>query len=357
MSFDSPHIQPLNAWISLRNKLLFIAGPCSIESHQQLTETAKGIAAGKIVSVLRAGVWKPRSRPGQFEGKGKEALPWLLEVKQQTGLMTAVEVAQPAHAELCLEHGVDILWLGARTTVNPFMVQEIANVIKGTAIPVMIKNPVSPDLSLWIGAVERIAVAGTSRLIAVHRGFKAHENSSCRNIPFWDIPLALKRVMPGIPIVCDPSHISGHRYGIAAVAEKALALDMDGLMIEVHHKPEKALTDRKQQITPKALSELLQQLLDGRQNDDPGIKLEGLRCLIDDKDHHILELLAERLAIAKQIGDIKKETQTPVIQAERQQKILSDRMLKAKNLGLNETFIINLMDLLHRESVNVQIRK
>lgn len=357
MPLDSPNIQPLDAWLALRNNLLFIAGPCSIESYQQLTETAKGIAAGKIVSVLRAGVWKPRSRPGQFEGKGKEALPWLQEVKQQTGLMTAVEVAQPAHAELCLEHGVDILWLGARTTVNPFMVQEIANAISGTGIPVMIKNPVSPDLSLWVGAVERIAMAGTTRLIAVHRGFKAHEKSSCRNIPLWDIPLKIKKEIPGIPVVCDPSHIAGNKDRLAEVAEQALAYGMDGLMIEAHHKPEEALTDPKQQITPGALNELLQQLTKGKLYLNPEIRLQNLRNLIDDKDYQILELLAERFLLAKQIGVIKKEAQTPVIQSERQQMILSDRLLKAKNLGLNEKFINQLMDLLHRESVNVQISK
>ena len=354
MTSVSLNILPLSAWVPLHSERLFIAGPCSVESREQLFETAEKIAAGKMVSVLRAGVWKPRSRPGHFEGKGREALPWLQEVKQQTGLLTAVEVAQPAHAELCLEYGVDILWLGARTSVNPFMVQEIANAIRGTGMPVMIKNPVCPDLSLWIGAVERIAMAGTTRLIAIHRGFKTHQKSSCRNVPLWDIPLKLKEEIPGIPVLCDPSHISGHKERIAEVAEKALSLDMDGLMIEAHHKPEEALTDPRQQITPAALNEMLQQLMHGRQYNDPRIKLQCLRSLIDEKDHHMLELLAERLSLAKQIGVIKKETQTPVIQSDRQNDILIDRLQKGKNLGLDETFIKHLIELLYRESVKTQ---
>jgi chorismate mutase len=354
MTSVSLNILPLSAWVPMHNDRLFIAGPCSIESRQQLFETAEKIAAGKMVSVLRAGVWKPRSRPGHFEGKGKKALPWLQEVKQQTGLMTAVEVAQPAHAELCLEYGVDILWLGARTSVNPFMVQEIANAIRGTGIPVMIKNPVCPDLSLWIGAIERIALAGITKLIAVHRGFKTHQKSSSRNIPLWDIPLALKRMIPGIPIVCDPSHIAGQRYGIAGVAENALALGMDGLMIEAHHKPEEALTDSRQQITPEVLHDMLQHLLNKKPYNEPAKKLQSLRSLIDEKDHQLLELIAERLSLAKEIGYIKKETQTPVIQSERQNDILMDRLRRGKSLGLDELFIKHLIELLHRESVKTQ---
>ena len=354
MPYEPKRLFPLSTWLPLHRKRLFIAGPCAVESHQQLFKTAHGIAAAGIVSVLRAGVWKPRSRPGQFEGKGQEALPWLQEIKQQTGLMIAVEVAQPTHAELCMENGVDMLWLGARTSVNPFMVQEIANSIRGTGVPVMIKNPVCPDLGLWVGAVERIVEAGTHKVIAIHRGFKIHHKSSWRNIPLWDIPLALRREIPGIPILCDPSHIAGNRAYIAQVAQNALALDMEGLMIEAHHNPEGALTDQKQQITPEVLNKLLQKLTKSKPYQQIGIKLENLRNLIDDKDYQILELLAERLTLAKEIGILKKETQTPVIQAERQQIILKDRLLKAKSLGINETFIKQLMDLLHSESVKTQ---
>lgn len=354
MTSISLNILPLSAWMPIQYDRLYIAGPCSIESREQLFETARGIASGGIVSVLRAGVWKPRSRPGHFEGKGKIALPWLQEVRQQTGLKIAVEVAQPAHADLCLEYDVDILWLGARTSVNPFMVQEIANAIKGTGIPVMVKNPVCPDLALWIGAIERIALSGTARLIAVHRGFKTHERSSWRNTPLWDIPLALKREIPGIPVLCDPSHIAGQRASIARVAQKALSLDMDGLMIEAHINPDVAFTDPRQQITPGALNELLQQLIKSQLYDNPRIRLENLRHLIDDMDYTLLELLAERLSLAKEIGAIKKEMQIPVIQNSRQMNLLADRSRKGKSLGLNETFVNHLVELLHRESVKTQ---
>lgn len=347
-------LQSANMCLPLHHDLLFIAGPCSVENRQQLFATARQLAAIGAVSVLRAGVWKPRSRPGNFEGLGKEALPWLLEIKKETGLYTAVEVAKPEHAELCLEKHVDILWIGARTSVNPFMVQEIANAIKGSGIPVMIKNPVCPDLDLWIGAFERIMKAGTDKVIAIHRGFKTHQKSPYRNVPLWEIPMMFKKEFPGIPLLCDPSHIAGHREHIAEVAQKALTLEMNGLMLEVHHKPEDARTDPHQQITPEALCQMLKQLINNKTNNNTGQRLQYLRTMIDEKDHHILELLAERFSLAKEIGSIKKEMKIPVIQVERQQMIIADRLQKARNLNLDGSFVSNLLDLLHQEAVKAQ---
>lgn len=340
--------------LPLHHDLLVVAGPCSIESRHQLFATAKQIASIGAVAVLRAGVWKPRSRPGNFEGLGKEALPWLFEIKNETGLHTAVEVAKPEHAEQCLEHQVDIIWIGARTSVNPFMVQEIANAIKGTGIPVMIKNPVCPDLGLWIGAFERIVKAGTDSVIAIHRGFKTHQKSAYRNVPLWDIPISLVKEIPGIPVLCDPSHIAGHKDHIAEIAGKAVALNMNGLMVEVHHNPGEALTDTQQQITPETFKQILQQLVKIMTKPEPGKSLQFLRTMIDEKDHHIIELIAERLSLARKIGAVKKEMKIPVIQAERQQMIIADRLQKARNLNLDGEFIRNLLDLLHLEAVKTQ---
>ena len=315
--------------------------------------TALGLQATGMVKVLRAGVWKPRSRPGQFEGKGLEALPWLREVKQQTGMLIAVEVARPDHAHLSLEHGMDMIWLGARTTVNPFMVQEIANAIKGSGIPVMIKNPVSPDLHLWIGALERISLAGTSKLIAIHRGFKTHEQSLYRNVPLWDMPMALKKEVPGLPLICDPSHIAGRRKWVEEVARKAMWLGMDGLMVEVHHDPDQALTDSLQQITPAELRHLVQQLPDKEQT-RPDDLLRQVRMRIDENDDHLLEILARRMGISAEIGQLKKQHGEQVVQPSRQKQLFEDRLRKSSGLGLDPDFVKSFLDLLHEASVAVQ---
>ena len=348
---------PLDVWLPLYKNKLIVAGPCSVENKQQLETTARELAKLEMVSVLRAGVWKPRSRPGHFEGVGAEALRWLQKIKKETGLRIAVEVAQPAHVEQCLKHDIDILWLGARTSVNPFMIAEIAQAIKGTGIAVMIKNPVSPDLQLWIGAIERIYQAGSEKIIAIHRGFHGYHKNRYRNIPLWDIPLSLKKELPAIPVVCDPSHIAGNRKWIEEVAEKALTLEMDGLMIESHHNPAVALTDPMQQITPGALKKLIDKLLNGEKYIKPEKLIERIRTLIDDKDHELLELLAERMQLVREIGIIKSKNKTNIIQPERKRKISADRLEKGTIMGLNSDFIDKLLTIMHRESVLIQESK
>lgn len=344
----------LEKWLPCPDDLLIIAGPCSVESWEQLITTAKQIAACGRVQVLRAGVWKPRSQPGHFEGRGESALPWLNEIKEQTGLLAAVEVAQPRHVELCLKNNIDIIWLGARTSVNPFMVQEIADTIKGTKIPVMIKNPVCPDLRLWIGAIERIMLAGTEKVIAIHRGFQSHQKSLYRNLPLWNIPLALKKEMPHLPIICDPSHIAGNKELLTDIASKALAFNMNGLMIEVHNKPEKALTDPLQQISPDLLIKLLDEVIEKKNTENPEQKLNALRQLIDEIDHEMLDALSNRMIAIKEIGKLKRLTNADILQPERQKKLFADRLKRAREIGLNAVFINQLLQLLHKESVTIQ---
>ncbi len=352
------HIVPLAEWLTLYQDLLLVSGPCSVESRQQLEGTARQLSATGKVSLLRAGVWKPRSRPGQFEGRGAEALPWLQEIKKETGLPVAVEVARPSHAELCLQHDVDVIWLGARTTVNPFMVQEIANAIKGTALPVMIKNPVCPDLRLWMGAIERIMLAGSRKIVAIHRGFHAGRTSLYRNDPMWDIPAALKQKIPALPLICDPSHIAGDVMWIAEVAAKSLALQMQGLMIETHYKPSEALTDPMQQMKPTELNILLGKLLKtkvkGVSAED---QLNGLRRDIDEQDQQLLEKLAGRLALSRQTGMVKRQLGAEIIQPGRQKDLFQDRLKRAEALGLSPDFVERFFTLLHDESVVVQSRE
>ncbi len=345
---------PLDTWLPLHRKRLIVAGPCSVENRTQLVATAKEIAQLNVVPVLRAGVWKPRSRPGHFEGVGAKALPWLQEIKKETGLKIAVEVAQPGHVELCLKHDIDILWLGARTSVNPFMVAEIAQAIKGSGIAMMVKNPVSPDLQLWIGAIERIYQAGSNKVIAIHRGFHGYHKSRYRNIPLWHIPLSLKKELPGIPVICDPSHIAGNRRWVGEVAKKATTLHMDGLMIESHYKPDQALTDPAQQVTPSELKTLLDKIEETEHLDKPQKLLEELRALIDDKDHELLELLAERMQLVEEIGIIKNKNKISILQHERKNDISTDRREKGTALGLNPDFIDQLLTILHKESVKIQ---
>ncbi|MFP4468724.1 MAG: chorismate mutase [Bacteroidales bacterium] len=347
-------ISPLSEWIPLSDNRLYIAGPCSIENQTQLAETVEGIAKTGNIPVLRAGVWKPRSRPGQFEGRGPEAFAWLKKIRKETGLRIAVEVARPDHAIQCLEHEVDIIWLGARTTVNPFMVQEIADAISGTGIPVMIKNPVSPDLGLWIGAIERIQMAGSNKLIAIHRGFKTHKKSVYRNIPLWDIPLELRREIPGIPLICDPSHIAGNTALLEEVARQALTLSMDGLMVEVHHRPQKALTDREQQITPKMMDEMVSRLPDISHQQKEFDALEDLRRYIDETDHELLAILAHRMGLSRQIGELKKLRNEEILQPDRLKDLFSDRRQKGEILGIDLRFLEKFLHLLHEESVRIQ---
>ncbi len=349
-------ILPLADWLPTGSKPLVIAGPCSAESEEQLFQTALEIAEIPDVKVFRAGIWKPRTRPGEFEGVGEPGLKWLAEVKKQTGLLTTVEVAKPAHVELALKHDVDILWLGARTVVNPFNVQEIADAIEGQNVAVMVKNPLTPDVKLWLGAIERIHAAGIQKIIAVHRGFHYFEKSPFRNAPMWEIPIELKRILPSLPIISDPSHICGNRDLLQSVSQKALDLEMDGLMIESHIDPEHALTDAAQQISPAHLSQLLEQLVfrHKRGTVDFQNKLEGLRTEIDKLDGELIQILAKRMEIIDEIGDYKKENDITILQMKRWAGIIRDRLSIGTHLGLRERFLKTLLNVIHKESLQRQ---
>lgn len=349
-------ILPLKEWFLLDDFPLIISGPCSAESSNQLIATAKEVAKIPEVKVLRAGIWKPRTRPGEFEGVGEEGLKWLLDAKQTTGLLTTVEVAEPTHVELSLKYDVDILWLGARTVVNPFSVQAIAEALKGTHIPVMVKNPVSPDLKLWIGAIERVYSAGITKIIAVHRGFHYFNKSPFRNAPMWEIPIELKRAIPNIPIIVDPSHICGRRSLLAEISQKALDLEMDGLMIESHIHPANAKTDAAQQVNPEDLKSLLKNLIIRERHGTPEFqnKLEKLRTEIDKLDGEMLEILAKRMEIINEIGDYKIENDITILQMKRWAGIIEDRLSIGTNLGLDKEFLLNLLKLIHTESIKKQ---
>ena len=351
------NIQPLSSWIKTGKEPLLIAGPCSAETEEQLVATAHLLAQTGRVAALRAGIWKPRTRPGEFEGIGSIGLEWLKRAKEETGLPTAVEVATGKHVEEALKSGVDILWVGARSTVNPFTVQEIADALKGVDIPVMVKNPVNPDLSLWIGALERINNAGITKLAAVHRGFSSHEKSAFRNEPMWDLAINLKTHAPDLPIICDPSHICGNRELIGYIAQKALDLDMQGLMIESHIDPSVAWTDAKQQVTPSALVELIDRLT-LRKPEIKGVELQDklteLRNQIDKIDDLVIQKLAERMQIVEKIGNYKKENGITILQVSRWDEILNKRTSYAKALKLNTEFAEKLLELIHSESIRKQ---
>lgn len=339
-------------------KPFLIAGPCSAESPAQVMQTAKGIAANFPNAIFRAGVWKPRTRPGSFEGKGEEALFWLNEMKAETGLRFAVEVATPLHVELALKHKVDVMWIGARTVVNPFSVQELAEVLKdATGIPVLIKNPIHPDVNLWIGAIERILNVGITNLGAVHRGFHQYGNSQFRNDPAWEIPIQLKTQFPDLPLFCDPSHIAGNRTLLAFIAQRAMDLAMDGLMIETHCTPDLALSDAKQQITPEALYEIIHSLRIGQSENeviDECNELQVLRNNIDAIDDELIQLLAKRVDFSKKIGIYKHENNVTILQIRRWKKTLKNQIKNGTALGLNEQFIKAIYQIIHDESITVQ---
>ncbi len=336
------------------DKPLIIAGPCSAENEDQVLDTARGLAKINQVKVFRSGVWKPRSRPGNFEGIGTKALKWLQKVQSETGLKTAVEVAFPDHIKACLDHNVDILWIGARTTANPFSVQELAKALEGIDIPVLVKNPVNPDLSLWIGAIERIYKSGIKKLAAVHRGFFPFEATSLRNIPKWELVIELKRTIPNLNIFVDPSHIAGNREFITDISQKALDLNMDGLMIESHNSPDRAKSDANQQITPEQLSKLLQKLSFRKANNLSEKDLDFLeqyREQIDSIDNQLLELLSQRMDVVSQIGKYKCENNITILQLRRWENILKTRIELGKNLGMDDKFILKLLQLIHKESI------
>lgn len=357
MSKIELHIQPKNLWLT-QDLPCVISGPCSVESPEQIRDTAKQLSQNSKVSILRGGIWKPRTRPNSFEGVGEIGLKWLKQAGIEAGLPVATEVATSRHVELCLKHNIDVLWIGARTTVNPFSVQEIAEVLKGTDIPVLIKNPINPDINLWIGAIERINSVGITKIGAIHRGFSSFDKTAYRNAPMWEIPIELKMLCPELPILCDPSHISGNRELIKSISQKALDLELDGLMIETHFNPEIAMSDAKQQLTPHQLSIVLSQLTfrDKQSlNENVVNRLEQLRQVIDELDEDLLNKFASRMSVIEKIGKYKKENNITILQLDRWEQTLKNRLFIAEKAGLNADFTKKLLELVHQESIRIQV--
>lgn len=335
---------------------LVIAGPCSAETEEQVLDTARSLA-DRGVHIFRAGIWKPRTKPGSFEGVGEPGLEWLRKVKEETGMLTATEVASRAHVLKALHYSVDILWIGARTTANPFAVQEIADAIQesGKEVAVLVKNPVNPDLELWIGALERIYAAGVRRLGAVHRGFSTYNSGIYRNDPLWRIPLELRMRMPQLPLLCDPSHIGGRRDLIAPLSQRAMDLAFDGLMVECHRDPDAALSDAAQQLTPDAFCDIVEHLSLRNSAPDGAETLDELRNRIDQLDAVLLDTLATRMEISRQIGDFKRNNGIPVVQTARFGDMLQNRIEEGRRLGLDKEFIHRLLHAIHEESVRQQV--
>lgn len=350
-------ITPVNQWLPNVTRPLIISGPCGAETEEQVMATARGIAALDRVSIFRAGIWKPRTRPNSFEGVGSIGLKWLRRVKEETGLLTAVEVANAYHVEEALNSGVDILWIGARTTVNPFSVQEIADAVKGVDIPVMVKNPLHADLQLWIGALERVNNAGIKKMIAVHRGFFSSEKKKYRNAPLWEMPIELKSICPQLPIICDPSHICGRVDLLQQVSQKALDLDMFGLMIESHVNPKAALSDAKQQVTPSELENLLNSLT-LRESTSDNVEftnqLQQLRSLIDEIDEDIFRTFRRRMDVIEKIGEYKRDNNVTILQIERWLEILRTRTAWGEANGMSAEFVKKVCQLMHKESIRKQ---
>ena len=331
-----------------------IAGPCSAETEEQVMTTAHQLAE-KGCHMFRAGVWKPRTKPGGFEGNGEKALPWMKQVKEETGMLTATEVATPEHVELCLKYGIDILWVGARTTANPFAVQALADSLKGVDVPVFVKNPVNPDLELWIGALQRINGAGIKRMAAIHRGFSSYDKKIYRNLPMWQIPIELKRRIPNIPMVCDPSHIGGRRDLIAPLCQQAMDLGMDGLIVESHCNPDQAWSDASQQVTPDILDYILS-ILVIRAETQTTENITALRKQIDEIDNNIIEVLAKRMRISREIGQYKKEHGMTILQTARYTEILEKRGAQGSLMGIDPECIKKIFEAIHEESVNQQMK-
>ena len=330
-----------------------IAGPCSAETEEQVMTTARQLA-DKGCHNFRAGAWKPRTKPGGFEGHGEPALKWLKQVKEETGMLVTTEVATPEHVELCLKYGIDILWIGARTSANPFAMQALADSLKGVNIPVFVKNPVNPDLELWIGALERINQAGIKMLGAIHRGFSSYDKKIYRNLPMWQIPIELRRRIPELPIICDPSHIGGRRELIAPLCQQAMDLGFDGLIVESHCDPDKAWSDAKQQVTPDVLDYILSLLIIR----DEKMSTEGitqLRHQIDELDNQLMDLLAKRMRVCREIGLYKKEHNMTVLQPTRYNEILDKRGAQGSLCGMDSDFIKHVFESVHEESVRQQM--
>ena len=340
-----------------KKRPVVIAGPCSAETEEQVMQTAHALAAQNI-DLFRAGIWKPRTRPGSFEGVGTKGLAWLRRVKEETGLKVTTEAANTQHVFEALKHGVDVLWLGARTTVNPFSVQEVADALQGTDIPVLIKNPINPDLGLWVGAIERIYKAGITKIGVIHRGFSYHGKTRYRNIPRWELPIELKRQFPDIEIICDNSHICGRRDILQEVAQKALDLQFDGIMTEVHPTPDDAWSDAAQQITPEVFGNLVNELIvraKDSDNEEFTASLEHLRSQINELDNELLTLLGNRMKIAEKIGEYKKTNNISVLQPARWNDIMETAVAKARQHGLSDGFTASVLQAIHQESINHQV--
>ena len=336
---------------------LIISGPCSAETEEQVVTTAQRLAATGKVDMLRAGIWKPRTRPGSFEGIGTKGLPWLQKAKELTGLPFTVEVATGKQVEDALHFGADVLWIGARTTVNPFSVQEVADALKGVNIPVLIKNPINPDLELWLGAVERIAKSGIDRIGLIHRGFSSYGNTEYRNAPMWHLAIEMKRRNPELMIINDPSHISGNRTLLQEIMQKAVDLNYDGFIIETHIDPDNAWSDAKQQVTPERLAEILDNIVwrkDDTHDEDYHAALEKFRQQINHLDDELLQILSQRIKVAEKIGQYKKDNNITILQTSRWNEILKRAVAKGDKLGLSEEFITKYLDAVHMESINHQ---
>jgi len=349
---------PLKQWGLPLEKLFLCAGPCSAESPAQLLAAAKGLQ-GCPLSLFRAGIWKPRTRPGSFEGHGAKALSWLRRVREESGFAVGVEVAEPAHVRACLEHGIDVVWIGARTTPNPFAVQALADSLRGSGRPVLVKNPISPDLGLWIGAVERLYNAGLRKIAVIHRGFAVAETEQYRNPPLWRIPIELKRRFPALPILCDPSHICGRADLIFPVAQEALDMLYEGLMVEVHPNPSQALSDPHQQLTPEQFKGMLGRLkvtteLSG--NKQYQTRIEQLRRQIDEVDEKLIALLRKRMDIVQEMGECKRRNEVSTFQPDRWREVMATRVAKGVRKGLSPEFLTQLYEVIHEEAIQWQER-
>lgn len=340
-----------------KKRPLIISGPCSAETEEQVLETAQRLAKTGKVDMLRAGIWKPRTRPGSFEGIGTKGLPWMQQAKKITGLPITVEVATAKQVEDALHFDVDVLWIGARTTVNPFSVQEVADALKGVKVPVLIKNPINPDLELWTGAVERVAKAGIDQIGLIHRGFSAYGNSEYRNAPMWHLAIEMKRRNPELPFINDPSHICGRRDILLDVMQKAVNLDYDGFIIESHIDPDKAWSDAKQQVTPERLAEMLDEIVwrkEDTSSEEFHVALEKLRQQINHLDDELMQILGQRMKVAEQIGLYKKNNEITILQTNRWNEILERAFKQGDKLGLSKEFITKYFDAVHMESINHQ---
>ncbi len=354
---DQLSIAPLEDWgLPMHNGKMLLAGPCSAETPAQVMATARQIAP-MGPSAFRAGIWKPRTRPGHFEGIGQQGLEWLAQVKRETGMKVTTEVANREHVEQALAAGVDVLWVGARTTANPFAVQEVADALRGVDIPVLVKNPVNPDLNLWIGAIERLHKAGLRRIAALHRGFSSLSKSAYRNDPHWQIPIELKRQMRQLPLLCDPSHIAGKREMLFEVIQRAFDLGYDGIMIESHHDPDNAWSDAEQQITPADLVAMMERVvIRGATPQDPAQQhnLDELRAQIDVLDKILVQVLNQRMEVARSIGQFKKRNHMSVLQTSRWDSILGKVLALGREQGLSDSFTTSIFTAIHDESINLQ---